>query len=165
MKKLIYLLIICLFTSCSSDENKARNMIEDFLKHNLDDYSNYEAISWGKLEKVDSIIKYDWRYESYISSINMHAQSIKDLEPNLNVYKNWKDTLSENYKELIRQKQERTERLKKVQDELTVYIQNYPYISGWTIELTYREPNKVGAQKLHKETFYITEDFSKIVNK
>lgn len=162
---LFYLVTAFLCTACSTNEDKVKNTVENYLKENLDDFSRYESVSWGQLREIDSIVKYDWRYNTQINNLEMCSKRITDLESNLKVYQDKRDTLSNNYKELISQKEDGINRYGEAQKSLSDFCKNYPYVKGWSIKHSYRTPNKSGVLELQKETFYITDDFSKIVNK
>lgn len=56
---LIVLLIgfVCVFEACSSsNEDKAKRTVKDYLKENLDNFKSYDPVSWGNLRKfsIDS---------------------------------------------------------------------------------------------------------------
>ena len=162
---LFYLVAVFLCTACSTNEDKIINTVENYLKENLDDFGRYESVSWEEPQEIDSIVKYDWRYNAQINNLNMCSKRITDLESNLKVYQDKRDTLSNNYKELISQKEDGINRYGEAQKSLSDFCKNYPYVKGWSIKHSYRAPNKSGVLELQKETFYITDDFSKIVNK
>ena len=64
MKKLILLLLVLTFVSCTKNaENQAKENIEKYIMAKLDDPKSYESVSFGKLEKTKTTVKDDAKYK------------------------------------------------------------------------------------------------------
>jgi hypothetical protein len=149
MKKLILLsLITSLFFACNtSDEEKAKNLVKEYLNKNLNDPKSYEEVSWGKLDS--SFITFDEMYAIELARSKRLAEDAKsELETgdiNLgNEYKRSYDSLN-----LV---------LENLQKEFK------PKFNSLMIHHTYRGKNALGAVVIQEKTFYISDDLSKVIS-
>ncbi|WP_458409249.1 hypothetical protein [Bacteroides congonensis] len=167
---LIVLLIgfVCVFEACSSsNEDKAKRTVKDYLKENLDNFKSYDPVSWGNLRKfsIDSIKQNDSYYQEHLYSANEALRRSKELQIIVDSYKGKKDTTSIEYTEIVAQIEGCKARYESEQEKLSNYLKiTYPNESCWVIDHKYRASNNVGALILNEETFYINEDCSNVIN-
>lgn len=146
MKKLFTILSLSiLFAACNSQEDKAKLLVKDFLRTELDDFNRYEAVSWGKLEKVENVLEQDKQYIEQKELVEKCLTNVTEAtDPDI------KEGAQNRYN------QEKT--------KLDKYVTNYKlHIEGpyYRIEHTYRTPNKVGALELETDYFTIDTAFTK----
>lgn len=65
---------------CSSNEDKAKRAVKDYLKENLDNFKSYEPVSWGNLREffIDSIKQNDSYYQEHLHSANEALKRSKE---------------------------------------------------------------------------------------
>ena len=142
---LVILLIgfVCVLGACSSsNEDKAKRTVKDYLKENLDNFKSYEPVFWGNLREfsIDSIKQNDSYYQEHLHS-------------------------SIEYAEIVAQIEGCRARYESEQEKLSNYLKTaYPDHSCWVIDHKYRASNNIGALILNEETFYITKDCSSVIN-
>jgi len=64
MKKILFGFIVCLgmLGSCkNSNEDKAKELISQYIKNNVNDPNSYEAVEFGRLEDVTEYPVYKYR--------------------------------------------------------------------------------------------------------
>ena len=149
---LVILLIgfVCVLGACSSsNEDKAKRTVKDYLKENLDNFKSYEPVFWGNLREfsIDSIKQNDSYYQEHLHSANEALKRSKELLIIIDSYKSKKDTISIEYAEIVAQIEGCRARYE-----------------CWVIDHKYRASNNIGALILNEETFYITKDCSSVIN-
>ena len=167
---LVILLIgfVCVLGACSSsNEDKAKRTVKDYLKENLDNFKSYEPVFWGNLREfsIDSIKQNDSYYQEHLHSANEALKRSKELLIIIDSYKSKKNTISIEYAEIVAQIEGCRARYESEQEKLSNYLKTaYPDHSCWVIDHKYRASNNIGALILNEETFYITKDCSSVIN-
>lgn len=166
---LIILLIgfMCVGACSSSNEDKAKRAVKDYLKENLDNFKSYEPVSWGNLREfsIDSIKQNDSYYQEHLHSANEALKRSKELRIIIDSYKSEKDTMSIEYAEFVAQIEGCKARYESEQEKLSNYLKTaYSDDSYWVIDHKYRASNNVGALILNEETFFINKDCSSVIN-
>ena len=141
MKKLILLLLVLTFVSCTKNaENQAKENIEKYIMAKLDDPKSYESVSFGKLEKTKTTVKDDAKYKLLLlelDEIDKKTQSAFDL------------AMSMTHAETIRAATESFNRLdamgKSTIAEIKKFENKYKPIDIYKIKHTYKAKNKMGA--------------------
>lgn len=148
MKYLLSLvLIICLLSCNTSNEDKTKALVKEYLSKNLNDPKSYEEVSWGKIDS--SFITFEERYRIELHTLEkLSTDAISEL-------RNGDISIgNEN---------------KKSYDSLNLVIENLkkqykPTFNSLMIRHDYRAKNAFGAVVLQSKTFYISDDFSKIIS-
>lgn len=159
MKPFSLLCLIAVFTVSCSKEHKAKSLVQDFLKTELDDYSRYEPVSWGTLDSVINALETNPSYLIQKQRTNDQLERIAEIDNMLSKV----DSTYSGYADLLLSKEGATERYKVEKERLDKIVANFqPGFSGWQIKHTYRAPNKVGALELQTNTFEIDKDFKEV---
>lgn len=73
--------IICFLTSCSSsglnNEGKAKKLITEYLKRNLNDPESYESVGFGKIDSLKSVVFYTDEYVHYEKYANDKSKNLQ----------------------------------------------------------------------------------------
>lgn len=146
-----------MFMSCSSNESKAKKLIDEYLKSELENSDSYSPVSWGRLQHVDSLILYDARYLAHLE--NLHTQKSRLQELNAKILKSDGDTQA--LEELLALTEKR---LHSAIITLERYKYEYEYAAGWSISHGYSFYNNVGELEIRRTNFYITEDIKTVVS-
>lgn len=174
MKRLkIYLMLVFIllvgsytFSSCSSsNDSKAKKVVVEYLKENLDDFKSYTPVSWGELKKcsIDSLKKYDTYYNTQLNSLNYALEYKEKLQTIITSYKQKGNCDSTDYLEAVAQLEGVIARCKRDQKNLSNYVNSYPN-EWWTIKHKYRVKNVAGAFILKEEDFKIDNELSKVID-
>lgn len=152
---ILYIASILLF-SCSTNDDKAKKAVTEFLKTELDDYKRYEPVSWGALDSAINVIDEEPFYKELKGQTEYYEKYISELEDSIKTATPLKITEYEGMKAGA------SARLQQEKTKLDRYTSNYKSgFVGWKIEHTYRAPNKIGALELETDVFIIEPDFSK----
>jgi hypothetical protein len=158
MKKLIVLALVISIFSCNvSNENKAKTLVKDYLKNSLNDPKSYEEISWGKLDSSYSKIDL-FSDEDYLRQLDRKADeiSLNKYEPNR--------TLNDMSRDIAELKsiQKKADSVGKLIEYKKVNFK--PQFERFKINHIYRAKNAMGGLIIQKNTFYIADDFSKVIS-
>lgn len=98
MKQVCIIIIASIFIiACNSsikiNEEKAIELISNFLKRNLNDPESYQSIEYGTIDSLKSVI--------YYTDVFQHFDKYsKDESKNIQMHQNWRRTLQSCYLKL-----------------------------------------------------------------
>ena len=158
MKKAFYLLTVLVLVSCgSSDEKKAKEAVTSYLKENLDDFSRYEAVSWGRIDSFFVDLENDSFYNGWNRTIAEHEKELREMEILLSDTGKVNDPEIENkFNELKKQIKGEREYSEKYKNE------DFDPFQGWIVEHKFRAPNRMGVLIMNEHVFKVSWDFSRV---
>lgn len=147
MKKTVFILLTVLLAACSETrEQKAQGLVKEYLNKNLNDPKSYESVSWGTLDSSFTT------YEE-IAAIDIAMQS-KAAERAVDELKNGDPEIGEMYKKDYDSLTKRLDSIK---------LAYKPTFNCLMLKHKYRAKNAMGAVILEEKTFFIADDFSKVI--
>lgn len=151
MKKLLILASVAmLIAGCSSNEDKAKSLIKDYLSKTMKDPSSYEEVESSKLDSAFSKFiqsdEYNRLFEKKLSlqsardSIIVHSAG-QDKEDSIN------SALSD------------------VEKEIEAGEKNFKSeFFGWKMKHSFRGKNSFGAKEVATEIFFFDPELTKVIN-
>lgn len=186
MKKfLVYLTAILFLASCApSNDKRAKDLIEAYLKENLNDFASYESMSFSSLDSLFSVFRFHEQHqmERYLKEIreerkkifendkraknaNNRAQRDKHLpdnyKRNMLYYDNLMKIIKTSEKEIERNQNEYNRLKNKKEDEFNSF---QPSFIGWSLSHKFRATNAFGAKIINEMIFYFDRDVFEITH-
>lgn len=154
MKKAFILLlsVVCLSACEKSNEDKAKEAVDKYLKENLKDPSSYEFMSIGTIDSTYSRVADEPQYKDGIAKAEDNLAKARLL-----VYDNTPEAEMQS-KALL---DESKSIMKKV-EEFTISYK--PSFNGYKVNHKYRAKNSYGALNISEQTFYLNKDLTEVVN-
>lgn len=167
MKRLICILsVVILLCSCQkSNEDKAKEIVKQHLKENLNDWNSYEPISFSSLDSVLSFMEID--HDILVAESKLKLLD-KPFSLSTFLLEAWKEDTVEYagvYKEELanwKMLNDSVSYYKSIVDSLKSNYQ--PKFEGFVIQHKYRANNEIGAKQLYNVNFYIDTSLSRVVD-
>ena len=150
-------------TVLPADETKSKEVVTKHVKEKMKkdkvDENKYESVSWNTIRSVYQPVNLDPMYISLKKALDAKMDSINNFE-NLPLPSGLNVVVSEIEKSQV---EKRYEEAKAKLDEFSA---NYkPKFYGYEVEHTYKIPNKKGVMELHKDTFIVDRNYTKILER
>lgn len=145
MKKICFLLLAsALFYACGekTNEDRAKESIERYLKESMNDWDSYEFVDMGYLDSVFIVndkkmsnidFRFRYRQDSLVNAMNLEMAVDKNDQEEVAYYKN-------------------------IIDSLVTNKYNKKFI-GWETRFTFRGNNKLGAKVINTLRVQLDKDF------
>ncbi len=164
MKKIIPVLICALYViGCTtSNEDKAKALINEYMKDNLKDPSSYEAVSYGQLDSLffpfidteEGRELFDKRSPTGVFNKEARRYELAAISAKTRAERELLEDSASYFKREI----EKYESLFKEKDE-----EYKGEFIGWIMSHEYRAKNSFGALDLDTKDFYFDKEFTEIV--
>lgn len=167
MKQLICMLFATLlFFSCEkASEDKAKVVIKQYLKENLNDWDSYEPISFSSLDSIFSVMEIDPDIIAAESKLKLFDQPFSLSTSMLDTWKEDTVKYAKAYKEELSNWNKLNDSVfyyKSIVDSLKSNYQ--PKFEGFIIRHKYRANNENGVKQLYDVNFYLDILLSSVVD-
>ena len=139
-----------------SKESKAKKLIKEYLKTNMNDWDSYEPLEFSKLDSTFKFISSNEKYKHEIIKCldvldSIYDASNKEEQDNYDLYME----VIEN-----RIQRDHAERIRNIGDKIdTMFIFN-----GWRITHKFRNKNMYGAKVIETKTFFFNKNITRITS-
>lgn len=161
MKQILFLIAIATtFTSCSSNESKAKGLVKEYLQKQLNDPQSYEAVEWGKLDSSYTTFEQEISLEN--AEIKMFTKSYSKAvdDMTIDVGNHEAFAIDKADAEMYKQK---VDSLQSIIDKKKLNFK--PTFEGFKISHTYRAKNLMAALGLHTSIFFFDKEFKLYTSK
>ncbi|EKN09451.1 hypothetical protein HMPREF1076_04480 [Parabacteroides goldsteinii CL02T12C30] len=167
MKRLIYILsVVIILCSCQkSNEDKAKEIVKQHLKENLNDWNSYEPISFSPLDSVFSVMEIDPDIIAAESKLKLFDRPFSLSTSMLETWKEDTVKYAKAYKEELSNWKMLNDSVfyyKSIVDSLKSNYQ--PRFEGFIIRHKYRANNENGVKLLYDVNFYLDILLSSVVD-
>lgn len=163
-KLLIVILMILTVASCTlNSDKKAKNLIRDYLKNHMNDFSSYESVEFGQITGDSTNIEDTEKGKALFGEKKVLEESLKQYFLNntiINSGKPDKEIQKELYDSALKFESEIVDvdvQLKKLEDKFN------PSLKGYFMTHKFRSANTYGKKIIGELTFYFDKDLTKVI--
>jgi hypothetical protein len=162
MVKNILLFAACiLIASCASKQNKAEDLVKDYLNNKLSDPKSYESVSFGDVDTVFKRYSETQQCDSLKSANIAAKQKVDKIKDTLmNLISASKINYMAALKRQLKYEADTSTLSKTIRSNELLF--KGP-IKGWSITHTYRAANDKGVLVLHNTQFSLDSGLTKVV--
>lgn len=169
MKKLLSLgvfIISIVLVSCTSNEKKAQNLIENHLKETLHDWSSYESVSFGSLDSTFTTLLdnpvYKEQFITYMAYKELVEEKLKEEKNYRDMHSDWAISMR---RKLLSESQYYLDSVIYYEPLLAEAAKSFiPEFKGWEMRHSFRANNAGGNKVIGHYRYYFDKDITKIVD-
>ena len=162
MKNLLLLLCIVAVAGCAkTNEDIAKDLIQEKLKATLPDFENYEPVNHGRIGKAFLPFEESDQYVNNKKEIKILSDSIAVLQQLISDKK--PGTTGETELDYTKRMQQLQNSITAKNDAINSAKQAYTPESLYRLTHTYKVKDKSGVEKTTEEAFYFDEALTKVV--
>lgn len=154
--KIILLLACIAFAGCGakSNEEKAKELVQETLKAKLPDFNSYESISYGPLGNASQSFEETDGYKAAVEAVHTYQDSLATADKLL------KENAATYGKEKLQLWQDS---IKAINERKSVAKQAYLPEKLYKMKHAYKFKSKPGVETTNEEEYYFDQEVTKVV--